>query len=158
MALVRTDVSEELNPSIIRVTRIGELGTALVVSRKNRMLRRIFGPKMDEVTGGWRKLHNEELRDLYSSWSTRIIRIITSRRIRWEGHMARRGEKRNVYRLLVGEPEGKRPLGRRRCRWMDNITMNLVEIKWGGVDGICLAQDTERRRVLVNAVMNLRVP
>jgi hypothetical protein len=77
---------------------------------ENRVLRRIFGPKRDEVTGEWRKLHNEELRDLYSS--RRIIRIIKSRRMRWAGHVARIGEKRNVYRLLVGNPEGKRPLGK----------------------------------------------
>jgi hypothetical protein len=85
------------------------------------VLRR-FGPKRDEVTGGWRKLHNEELRDLYSSPS--IIRIIKSRRMRWVGHVARMGENRNVYRLLVGKPEGRRP----RRRWVDNIKVDLVEI------------------------------
>jgi hypothetical protein len=79
---------------------------------ENKVLRRIFGPKGDEVTGGWRKLHNEELRDLYSSPS--IIRIIKSRRMRWAGHAARIGEKRIAYRLLVGKPEGKRPVGRPR--------------------------------------------
>jgi hypothetical protein len=83
----------------------------------------------DEVTGGWRKLHNEELHDLYSSSS--IIRIIRSRRMKWAGHVARMGERRNVYRLLVGKPEGKRPLGRPRYRWVDNIRMDLVEIGWG---------------------------
>jgi hypothetical protein len=76
----------------------------------NRVLRRIFGPKRDEVTGGWRKLHNEELHNLYSSPS--IIRMIKSRRMRWAGHVARMGEKRTAYRILVGNPEGKRPLGR----------------------------------------------
>jgi hypothetical protein len=81
---------------------------------ENRMLRRISGPKRDEVTGEWRKLHNEELRDLYSSPS--IIRIIMSRRMRWAGHVGRMEEKRNAYRLLVGKPEGTRPLGRPRCR------------------------------------------
>jgi hypothetical protein len=81
---------------------------------ENRVLRRIFGPKRDDVTGEWRKLHNEELRDLYSSPS--IIRIIKSRRIRWAGHVARMGEKRNACRLLVAKPEGKRPLGRPRRR------------------------------------------
>jgi hypothetical protein len=90
------------------------------------MLRRIFRPKRDEVTGGWRKLHNEELRDLYSS--PNITRVIKSRRMRGAGHVARIGEKRNVYRLLERKPEGKRPLGRRRCRWVDNIKMDLVEI------------------------------
>jgi hypothetical protein len=89
-------------------------------------LRRIFGPKRDGVTGGWRKLHNEELHNLYSSLS--IIRIIKSRRMKWAGHMTRMGEKRNVYRLLVGKPEGKRPLGRPRRRWVDNTRMDLVEM------------------------------
>jgi hypothetical protein len=88
------------------------------------VLRRIFGPKRDEVTGGWRKLHNEELHNLYSSPS--IIRIMKSRRIRWAGHVARMGEK-NAYRIFVGKPEGKRPLGRPRRRWVDNIKMNLRE-------------------------------
>jgi hypothetical protein len=87
------------------------------------VLRRIFGPKRDEVTGGWRKLHNKELHDLYSSPS--IIRI-KSRRMRWAGHVARMGEKRNAYRLLVGKPEGKRPLGRPRHRWVDNTKMDLL--------------------------------
>jgi hypothetical protein len=101
---------------------------------ENRVLRRIFGLRRDEVTGEWRKLHNEELRDLYSSPS--IIRIIKSRRMRWEGHAAQIGEKRNVYRLLVGKPEGKRPLGRPRRRWEDNIKMDLGEIgrvEWTGL-------------------------
>jgi hypothetical protein len=83
---------------------------------ENRVLSRIFGPKRDGVTGGWRKLHNEELHNLYSSSSPSIIRIIKSRRMRWAGHVAQMEEKRNVYRLLVGKPEGKRPLGRQRCR------------------------------------------
>jgi hypothetical protein len=91
----------------------------------------IFGPKTDEVTGEWRKLHNEELRDLYSSPSTRIIRITKSRRMRWAGHVARMGEKRNAYRLLVGTPEGKRPLGKPRRRWVDNIKRDLGEVGWG---------------------------
>jgi hypothetical protein len=86
---------------------------------ENKVLRRIFGPKRDEVTGEWRKLHNEDLRDLYSSPS--IIRIIKSRRMRRAGHVARMGEKRNAYRLLVGKPEGKRQLGRPRRRWVDTI-------------------------------------
>jgi hypothetical protein len=93
---------------------------------ENRVLRRLFGPKRDEVTGEWRKLHNEELRDLYSSPS--IIRIIRSRRMRLAGHVARMREKRNAYRLLVGKPEGKRPLGRPRRRWVDNIRVNLGEV------------------------------
>jgi hypothetical protein len=108
------------------------------------------------VTGGWRKLHNEELHNLYSSPS--IIRIIKSRRMRWAGHVAWMGEKRNVYRLLVGKPEGKRPLGRPRHRWIDNIKVDLLEIGLNDVDWISLAQDRYRRRALVNSVMNLRVP
>jgi hypothetical protein len=97
---------------------------------ENRVLRRLFGPKRDEATREWRKLHNEELRDLYSSPS--IIRIIKSRRMRWEGHVARMGEKRNAYRYLVGKPEGKRPLGRPRRRWVGNIRMVLGEVGWSG--------------------------
>jgi hypothetical protein len=99
----------------------------------NRMLGRIFGPKRDGVTG----LHNEEFHDLYSSPS--IFRIISLRRIRSAGHVARIGEKKNVYRLLVGKPEGKRPLGRPRRRWMDNIKMDLLEIGLNVVDWIGLA-------------------
>jgi hypothetical protein len=93
---------------------------------ENRVPMRIFGPKRDEVTGEWRKLHSEELHDLYSSPS--IIRIIKMRRLRWAGHVILMGEKRNVYRLLVGKPEGRRPLGRPRRRWVDNIRMDLVEV------------------------------
>jgi hypothetical protein len=95
---------------------------------ENKVLRRIFGPKRDKVIGGWRKLHNEELRDLYSSPS--IIRIMKSRRMRWAGHVARMGEKINAYRLLVGKPEGKRPVRKPRRRWVDNIGMDLVEVGW----------------------------
>jgi hypothetical protein len=87
------------------------------------VLRRIFGPRRDEVMEEWRKLHNEELRDLCSSPS--IIRIIKSRRMRWAGHVAQMGEKRNTYRLLVGKPEGGGPLGRPRRRWVDNIRIDL---------------------------------
>jgi hypothetical protein len=105
--------------------------------------------------GGWRILHSKELRDLYSSPS--IIRIIKSRRMRWAGHVARMREK-NVYSLLVGKPEGKRPLGRPRCRWVDNIRIDLGQVGWGDVDWIGLAQDRDSCRTLVNAVMNLRVP
>ena len=90
---------------------------------ENRVLRRVFGPKRDEVTGEWRKLHNEELNDRYSS--PNIVRVIKPRRIRWAGHVARMGEGRGVYRVLVGKPEGKRPLGRPRRRWEDNIKMDL---------------------------------
>jgi hypothetical protein len=122
---------------------------------ENRMQRRIFGPKRDEVTGGWRKLHIEELHDLYSSPS--IIRIIKSRRTRWAGHVARMAEKKNVYRLLVRKPGGKRQLGRTRRRWVNNIKTDPVERGWVGVDWIGLAQDRDKWRALMNAVMNLRV-
>jgi hypothetical protein len=122
---------------------------------ENRVLRRIFGPRRDEVTGEWRKLRNEELHDLYSSPS--IIRIIKSRRMRWMGHVARMGEKKNVCRLLVGKPEGRRQLGRQRQMWLDNIRMDLVEVGWGDVDWIGLAQDRDRWRALVNSVLSLRV-
>ena len=90
------------------------------------MLRRVFGPKRDEVTEEWRKLHIEELRDLYSL--PNIVRVVISRRMRWAGHVAHIGEGRGVHRLLVGKPEGKRPLGRSRRRWEDNIKMDLQEV------------------------------
>jgi hypothetical protein len=109
----------------------------------------------DEVTREWRKLHNKELRDLYSS--PNIIEIMKSMKMRWEGHVAQMGEKRNAYRLLVGKPKGKRPLGRPRRRWVDNIRMELGEMGWSNVDWISLAQDRNRWRALVNSVLNLRV-
>jgi hypothetical protein len=120
---------------------------------ENRVLRRIFGPERDEVTEEWRKLHSEELHNLYSSPD--IIKQVKSRRMRWAGHVARMGEKRKVYKVLVGKPEGKSPLGRRR--WEDGIRMDLREIGLGGVDCIRLAQDRDRCRAVVSAVMNLRV-
>ena len=123
---------------------------------ENMVLRRIFGRRRDEVTGEWRRLHNEELSDLYSS--PNIVRVIKSRRMRWAGHVARMGEEKGVYRVLVGKPEGKRPLGRSRRRWVDNIRMDLQEVGCGYVDWIGLAQDRDRWRTLVSTVMNLRVP
>jgi hypothetical protein len=120
------------------------------------LIKLYFGPKRDRVTGGWRKLHNEELHNLYSSPSK--IRMIKSRRMRWAGHAARMGEKRNAYRILVGKPDGKRQLGRSRRRWVDNIKMDLREIGWDGMDWIDLAQDRDQLRALVTTVMNLRVP
>jgi hypothetical protein len=119
---------------------------------ENRVLRGIFGPTRDEVIGEWRKLHNRELHNLYSSPD--IIRQIQSRRMRWAGHVARMGEGRHMYRVLVGKPEGKRPLERPRRRWEDVIKMGLEEIGWGCVEWIHLAQDRDRWRALVNAVMN----
>jgi hypothetical protein len=101
---------------------------------ENRLLRRIFKPKMDEVTVGWRKLHNEELYGLYSSPS--IVRVIKARRMRWAGHVAHTGEVRGAYNILVGRPEGRRPLGRPRRRWEDNINMDLREKGFGDVDWI----------------------
>ena len=99
---------------------------------ENRVLWRISGPKRDGVTGEWRKLYNEELNNLYAS--TNIIRMIKSRRIRWAGHVARMGERRGVYRVLVGKPEGKRPLQIIRRSWEDNIKMELQEVGCGDMD------------------------
>ena len=110
----------------------------------------------DEVTGEWRRLHDEELNDLYSS--PNIVRVIKSRRMTSTGHVVRMGEERGVCRVLVGKPEGKRPLGRPRRRWVDNIRMYLQEVACGYMDWIGLAQDRDRWRTLVSAVMNLRVP
>jgi hypothetical protein len=123
---------------------------------ENRVLRMIFGPKRDKVTGEWRRLHNEELIDLYPS--PNIIRVIKSRRMRSAEHVARMGEGIGAYRILVGRPEGRRPLGRPRRRWEDNIKIDLQEVGWKGVDWIDMVQDRDRRRAVVNAVMNLRVP
>jgi hypothetical protein len=123
---------------------------------ENRVLRRMFGPKRDRLAGAWRKLHNEELHSLYSSPS--IIIIIKLRRMRWAEHVARMGEKRNVYMFLIGKPERKRPLGRPRRWWIDNIKMDLLEIGLSAVYWIGLGQDRYRWRALVNSVMHLRPP
>ena len=123
---------------------------------ENMVLRRIFGPRSDEVRGDWRKLRNEELNDLHSS--PNIVRVIKSRRMRWAGHVARMGEERGVYRVLVGKPKGRRPLGRPRRRWVDNIRMDVQEVGCGYMDWIGLAQDRNSCRTLVSVVMNFRVP
>ena len=120
------------------------------------MLRRVFGPMRDEVTEEWRKLHKEELSDLYSL--PIIVRVVKSRRMRWAGHVARIGEGRFVHRVLVGKPEGKRPLGRPRRRWEYNIKMDLQEVGGSCGDWMELAQDRDRWRALVSTVMNFQVP
>jgi len=119
-------------------------------------LRKVFGPKRDEVTGEWRKPHNEELNDPYSSTNT--VRVVKSRRMRWAGHLARMGEDRGVHRVLVGKPEGKRPLGRPRCGWEDNIKMDLQEVGGCRGDWMELAQDRDRWRVLVGTMRDFGVP
>jgi hypothetical protein len=123
---------------------------------ENRVLRSVFGPKRDEVSGEWRKLHNEELSDLYSIPT--IVRVVKVRRMRWAGHVARVGEGRDVHRVLVGKHEGKKPVGRPRRRWEDNIKMDLQEVGWGCADWMELAQDRDMWRTLVSTVMNFRVP
>jgi len=122
---------------------------------ENRVLRRVFRPKRDELTVEWRKLHNEELRDLYAL--PIIVRVVKSRRMRWAGHVARMGEGRDMHRVLVGKPEGKKPLGRPRCRWEDNIKIDLRKVGGAG-DWMELAQDRDRWRALVNMVINFWVP
>jgi hypothetical protein len=123
---------------------------------ENRVLRRVFGPKRDDVTKEWRKLHNEDLNDLYSL--PNIVRVVKLRRIRWAGHVARMGKDRGAYRVLVGKPEGKSPLGRPRRRWEDNIKIDLQEVGGGGGDWMELAQNRDRWRALVGTVRDFRVP
>ena len=123
---------------------------------ENRVLRRIFGPQGNEVTRERRKLHNEELNVLYSSPNN--VRVIKSRRMRCAEHLPRMGERKGVYRVSVGEPEGKSQFGRPWRRWDDNIKMDLQEVGCGVMDWIELAQDRDRWRALVNSVMYLRVP
>ena len=123
---------------------------------ENMVLRRIFGRRRDEVKGEWRRLLNEELNDLYST--PNIVRVIKSRRMIWAGHVAHMGEERGVYGVLVGKPEGKRPLGRPRRRWVGNVRMDLQEVGCGYMDWTELAQDRDTWRTLVSAIMNLWVP
>jgi hypothetical protein len=120
---------------------------------ENRALRRISGSKTDEITTEWRKLHNEELRILYSSPD--ITRQMKSRRMRLARHVTRVGEERKVYKFLVGKPEGKRPLGRRR--WDDGIRIDLREMGWENVEWVQLAQERGRWQAIVNAMMNLGI-
>jgi len=122
---------------------------------ENRLLRRVFEPKRDKVTGEWRKLHIEELSHLYSL--PNIVRVVKSRRMRWAGHVARMGEGTGVHRVLVGKPEGKRPLGSSRRRWEDNIRMDLQEVRGSCGDWMELSQDRDRWQALVGTVRNLRV-
>jgi hypothetical protein len=122
---------------------------------ENRVLRRIFGPKRDKIKWKWRELPNEELSDLYCSHS--IFRVFKLRRTRWAGHVACMGESRGVYGVLVRKPEGKRPPGRPRHRWEINIKMDLQEVGCGSMDCIDLAQDRDRRQVLVKQVMNFEL-
>jgi hypothetical protein len=117
---------------------------------ENRVLRKIFGPKRDEVAGDWRIMHNEEIYDLY--YSPNIIPVIKSRRMRWTGHVARMGDMRGEYRVLVGGLEGERALRRPGHRWENNIKMGLEDMEWGGMDWSDLAQDRDRWRAPVNVV------
>jgi hypothetical protein len=119
------------------------------------VLRRIFGSKMDEVTGEWRKLHNEELHDLYCS--PNVIGMIRSIRMKWVGHVACMGEGRGTYRVLFGKPEGKKPHARPRRRWEDNIKMDIQDVGFESIDWIDLDQDRDKWRALVKAVMKFRV-
>ena len=123
---------------------------------ENGVLRRIFGPKRDGVTGECRKLHNDELNDLYCS--PNIVRVIKLRRVRWAVHVARVEQGRGVHKVLLGKPEGKRPVGRPRRRWEDNIKMDLQEVGRGYGEWMELAQDRDRWRALVSTVMKFWVP
>jgi hypothetical protein len=122
---------------------------------EKRVLRKIFGPKRKE-DGSWRKLHNDELHSLYSA--PNIVRVIKSRRMRWAGHVVRMGDRKGVYRVLIGRPEGKRSLGRPRRRWEDHIKMDLRETGIDRVNWIQLTQDRVQWRACVKVVTNFRVP
>jgi hypothetical protein len=123
---------------------------------ENRVLRRIFGPRKNDVTGEWGRSHNVEINDLYSSPD--IVRVKKSRRMRWVGHVVCVREGRGIYWVLLGKPEGKRPMGRSRHRWEGNIKLDLQEVGCGVMHWIELAQDRDRWWAFVNSVMNLWVP
>jgi len=161
--LLSKNLKIKIYRTIILPMVLYECETWLPTLREERKLRvfenmvlRIFGPRRCEVTGEWRRLHNEELNDLYSS--PNIARVIKSRRMRWAGHVAGIGLERGTYRVLVGKPEGRRPLGRPKRRWVDNIRTDLQEVECGYMDWIGLTQDRDSWRRLESAVMNLRVP
>jgi hypothetical protein len=122
---------------------------------ENRVLRKIFGPKRGEVTVEWKELHNEKIYALYSSLN--IVLVIKSRLLKWAAHVKRMGEKSGLYRGLAGKLEGKSPLGRTRCRFEYYIRMDLLEVRCGGMDWIVRAQYRDRWRVVLNAVVKLRV-
>jgi hypothetical protein len=122
---------------------------------ENRVLRRILAPKWNKVRRECRKLHNEEIHNLYSSQN--IIRQIKSRRMMWVGHVARTGKERKAFRFMVGKPEGKRPLEKPRSKWEDGVEMDFKKTGWEGVEGIHLAQDRDRWRAVVNTVVGLWV-
>jgi hypothetical protein len=124
---------------------------------ENMVLKRIFGLKRGDVMEEWRRLYNEELYDVCSSPSYYLADQI-EKNMKGEAYVARVGDKRGAYTVLVGKPKGRRPLGRHMPIWDDNIQMNLQEVGWGGMDWIDLAKDRDRRRVLVNTIMNLQVP
>jgi hypothetical protein len=123
---------------------------------ENRVLRKIFGPKREEVVEGWRRLYSEELHNLCGS--PNIIMVIKSRRMRWTEHAACMGEMRSSYKILVGKPEGNRQCGRHNCRWEDNIRINLKEIGWEGVDWIHPCQNRDWWQASLNTVMNVQIP
>ncbi|KAJ4428116.1 hypothetical protein ANN_24130 [Periplaneta americana] len=155
-AVLEREGEERMMPKLIRTRKRNWLEEHRLRVFENKVLRKIFGAKRDEVTGDWRKLHNTELHALY--YSPDIIRNIKSWRLRWAGRVARMGESRNAYRVLVGRSEGKRPLGRPRSKWEDNIKMDLREVGYDDRDWINLAQDRDRWRAYVRAAMKLRVP
>ena len=123
---------------------------------ENRVLRRVFGPKRDKVTGELRKLHNEELSDLYSL--PNIVRVVKSRRMRWVGHIVGMGERRGVHRVLVGKPEGNRPLGKLRLRWEDNMKMDLQEVGRGLWEEVGIPSSQLHRLIIPDNILTHSLP